>query len=102
MRIRQEGGKIIMPLSDFEQQIYSMLLEMRQSAATTSSDIRCLRESFDAIRNEIEDIEELAIKNSHDIVKIKADMKAWLSAAAALGGFVGWFLSIMKEVFLQL
>ena len=90
-----------MPLSQFEHQLYGLLIEIKQTSATISTDVACLKEALGNIKSELDEVTTMALNNRHDIVQLKSGMKAWITAAAAIGGIVGWILSVVKEVLMK-
>ncbi len=87
-----------MPLSQFESQLYALLIEIKQTSATISADVNSLKTSIKSLKDELDEVENMCLDNKHDIIRLKSGTKAWMTAAAAVGGLVGWLLSIIKEV----
>ena len=101
MKIAIRKGVRQVPLSQFEQQLYATLIEIKQTNATICANIRAVKESYLDIKRELDKLEDMSNENKHDIIKLKSGAKAWVSAAAAIGGVVGWLLSVLKEALTQ-
>ena len=88
-----------MPMSASERTLYDLLIEIKETNAAIRTDIGALKTNISSVKNELDAVKDMTLNNRHDIVKITSGMKAWITAAAAIGGIVGWLLSVVKEVF---
>lgn len=90
-----------MPLNDFEHQLYTLLLEIKQSQASLCTDIATMKDNSKLLHNSIAQVENMAKNNECEIGHLKIMLRAWISAAAVIGGFVGWVLSTFKEIWIK-
>lgn len=86
-----------MPLSKFEQQLYDLLIDIKQTNASMASDLIALKQKLDGMADGFDKLEQQVDANTHEIVKLKAVYKAWMTASATIGAIIGWSLSTLKE-----
>lgn len=90
-------GEVIehMAISAFERRMYELLIDIKQEQGAIRADMAGIH---DLIKNNTKRLDEEDEALLHLIKKqtqLEAGAKAWVIAAASVGGIVGWFLTYL-------
>ena len=88
-------GEVIqsMAISAFERRMYELLIDIKQEQGAIRADMASIHGLIKNNTKRLDEEDEALLHLIKKQTRLEAGAKAWVIAAASVGGIVGWFLT---------
>lgn len=90
-------GEVVEPMaiSAFERRMYELLIDIKQEQGAIRADMASIHDLVKNNTKRLDEEDEALLHLTKKQTRLEAGAKAWVIAAASVGGVVGWFLTYL-------